>query len=93
MSAASSASGVSSIVSSEEIEGDRERKEVGVDGILEADEKEYPGYGSFAICAANEGEVLRELLGLRDFAWRAGEPALWYRGLVGRRLERGKVFV
>lgn len=34
--AASSASGVSSIVSSEEIDGDRDRNEVGVDGILEA---------------------------------------------------------
>ena len=35
--AASSASGVSSMVSREEIEGDRDRNEVGVDGMLEAE--------------------------------------------------------
>lgn len=38
--AASSASGVSSIVSSDDMEGDRERNEVGVLGILEAELKE-----------------------------------------------------
>jgi hypothetical protein len=46
--AASSASGVSSIVSRDEMEGERDRREVGVDGILEAELKEYPGYGSLA---------------------------------------------
>lgn len=38
--AASSASGVSSMVSREEMDGDRDRNEVGVDGMLEAELKE-----------------------------------------------------
>ena len=63
--AACSASGISSMVSSELIEGDRDRTEVGVLGILEAEPKEYVGYGSFVyLFGANEGDVLRELLGL-----------------------------
>jgi hypothetical protein len=41
--AASSASGVSSMVSSELMDGDRDRKEVGVLGILEAELSEYAG--------------------------------------------------
>jgi hypothetical protein len=63
--AASSASGVSSIVSSELMEGDRDRIDVGVLGKLEAELKEYKGYGSFAyLVGANEGDVLRDVLGL-----------------------------
>ena len=41
--AASSASGVSSMVSSELMDGDRDRKDVGVLGILEAELSEYAG--------------------------------------------------
>lgn len=44
--AASSASGASSIVSSELIDGDRDLSDVGVLGMLEAELKEYIGYGS-----------------------------------------------
>lgn len=46
MRAASSASGVSSIVSSELIDGDRDLNELGVLGMLDTDPKEL-GYGSF----------------------------------------------
>jgi hypothetical protein len=44
--AAASASGMSGIVSKEEILGLRERMLVGVEGMDEPDEKEYAGYGS-----------------------------------------------
>jgi hypothetical protein len=44
--AASSASGASSIVSSELMDGDRDRTEVGVLGMLEAELRLYIGYGS-----------------------------------------------
>ena len=44
--AAASASGISGMVSREEMLGLRERMLEGVDGIDEPDENEYPGYGS-----------------------------------------------
>jgi len=44
--AASSASGASSIVSNELIDGDRDRSDVGVLGMLDAELNEYMGYGS-----------------------------------------------
>ena len=73
--AASSASGVSSIVSRELIDGDRDRIEVGVLGILDAELNEYIGYGSL-VYLAKEGDVLREVFGLAAFACREGALAL-----------------
>jgi VIT1/CCC1 family predicted Fe2+/Mn2+ transporter len=92
--ATSSASGVSSIVSNELIDGERERNEVGVLGTLEAELNEYPGYGSLAyLCAAldGEGEVLPEIFGLTALAPNAGALALWCRGGAIRRRDLGKV--
>ena len=58
-SASSSASGLSSIVSREEILGDLERKEVGVEGMLEEEKLEFDGKGSLYWVAWSEGlEVL-----------------------------------
>ena len=65
--AASSASGMSSIVSRELIDGDRDRIDVGVLGIDDAELKEYMGYGSLVyLCTApaGSGDVLPETLGL-----------------------------
>lgn len=75
--AASSASGVSSIVSNELMDGDRERIEVGVLGILEAELKEYVGYGSLVyLFGAKEGDVLRDVEGLIALACSEGALAL-----------------
>jgi hypothetical protein len=52
---------VSSIVSSELIDGDLDRIDVGVLGMLDAELKEYIGYGSLEYFeAAIDGDVLRE---------------------------------
>lgn len=54
-SASNSASGLSSIVSSEEILGDRERNEVGVEGMLDEEKLELDGKGSLYWEAWREG--------------------------------------
>ena len=80
------------MVSSELIEGDRDRIDVGVLGMLEAEPKEYVGYGSLVyLLGANEGDELRELLGLPARACRDGALALVCSGLAGRLLDRGNV--
>jgi len=91
--AASSASGVSSIVSKELIEGDRDRNDVGVLGMLDAELKEDAGYRSYAYFGgAGDGDVLPDRCGLTALACNDGALALWCSGLVGRRRVRGKVF-
>jgi hypothetical protein len=54
--AAASASGISGIVSKEEILGLRERRLVGVDGTEDADEVEYPGNASLYLAPSDTGE-------------------------------------
>lgn len=54
-SASSSASGLSSMVSREEILGERERNEVGVEGMLEEEKLEFDGKGSLKGAAFSEG--------------------------------------
>ena len=59
--AASSASGLSGIVSRELIEGERDRKEVGVLGMLDAELNEDCGYDSFVyFCGLRTGELPAE---------------------------------
>jgi hypothetical protein len=56
--AAASASGMSGIVSKDEILGLRERMLVGVEGMEDPDEKEYAGYGSLnRLPVAEKGEA------------------------------------
>jgi len=75
--AASSASGASSMVSSELMDGDRERSEVGVLGMLEAELREYIGYGSeLYFCGPKDGDVLPEMLGLTARTCSEGALAL-----------------
>ena len=54
-SASSSASGLSSMVSRDEILGERERKEVGVEGMLEEEKLELDGKGSLNGVPLSEG--------------------------------------
>lgn len=77
--AASSASGISSIVSRELIDGDLDRIDVGVLGIEDAELKEYIGYGSLVYFGAvpnGSGEVLPEMLGLIALECNDGALAL-----------------
>jgi hypothetical protein len=91
--AASSASGESGIVSSEEMDGERERADVGVEGTEEDVRDVVRMYGR------SEGNA-----SLKRVALKSGEPVLealvgvltrldtWCSGEAGRRRLRGKVF-
>jgi hypothetical protein len=61
--------------------------------MLEADPKEYAGYGSFAyFCAKRDGELQpEETPGLTARAYNDGALALPWSGLVGRLRGRGNV--
>lgn len=54
------------MVSREEILGDRERREVGVDGIEEEEKETLDGYGSLNLAGAREGD--EQLEGVADVA-------------------------
>ena len=89
-SASTSASGISSIVSRDEILGDRERKDVGVDGMLEEEKLELEGKGSLYCVAFRGGlDVLaRSGIEVGALRWFDEEPA---NGDRGRRRVRGNV--
>lgn len=87
--ASASASGVSGIVSKLEMLGLRERMEVGVDGIEEAEEWERVYASSFGKDSLN---FMAESAGECGLEVGALDPAevTWYRGDAGRRLRKGK---
>ena len=76
------------MVSSEEILGDLERTDVGVE-VVDEDMENAAGYASLKWPFAREGV---EALALRAVFGTLGPCWMWLRGLIGRRLLRGKVW-